>query len=270
MSVLDAPMTAQLQVQQTSIDTARARGGRGEKSTARVSVLALIPATSGSRSADDRCLRTYRGKPLLIHSVEQGLAARNVDRVVVITDHPRSRALAQAAGAESPPLHLPAVGHLCTDLELFSQALEWLEANEGYHPEACVHLRPSCPTRSTRDVERAVDLLLADPTADSVRSVVKAPHTPYRMWRLGNRGALHPLLAGPFPEAWNMPRRSLPDVYLQNSAVDVVRASVIRERRSMSGGRVLPYVMDRLLDVDDRSMLLATLLTGSEPHVRAR
>jgi hypothetical protein len=107
------------------------------------------------------------------------------------------------------------------------------------------------------DVELAVDMLLRDPAADSIRSVVKAPHTPYKMWRLGETGCLQPLLAGPAAEAWNLPRQALPDVFLQNAAVDVVRARVVRERRSMTGGRVLPYVMDRLQDVDDWADLAA-------------
>jgi CMP-N-acetylneuraminic acid synthetase len=221
-----------------------------------VSVLAVVPARAGSRSIPDKNVVPFRGKPLLVHSIEHGLAARNVDRVIVSTDSPRYRALAEAAGAEAPFLRPAALAQdLSSDLEVFTHALEWLERNEGYRPEACVHLRPTCPVRRVSDVERAIDLLLADPSADSVRSVVKAPHTPYKMWRLDPSGALRPLLAGPVPEAWNQPRQALPEVYLQNAAVDVVRTRVVREGRSMTGGRIVPYVMSQLGDVDEWSDL---------------
>jgi CMP-N,N'-diacetyllegionaminic acid synthase len=217
-----------------------------------VSVLALVPARSGSRGIPDKNIVSFRGKPLLVHSVEHGLAAGNVDRVIVSTDSPRYRAIAEAAGAEAPFLRPAALADdLSTDLEVFVHALEWLDVNEGYRPEACVHLRPTHPTRSVSDVERAVDLLLGDPAADSVRSVVRAPHTPYKMWRVGEGGTLQPLLAGPAPEAWNLPRQALPEIYLQNAAVDVVRARVVRERRSMTGGRILPYLMDHFGDIDE-------------------
>jgi hypothetical protein len=101
------------------------------------------------------------------------------------------------------------------------------------------------------DVEQAVDLLLGDPAADSVRSVVRAAATPYKMWRLDAAGTLQPLLSSPLHEPWNLPRQSLPAVYIQNAAVDVVRTAVIRGRRSMSGGRILAYLMQEDFDIDE-------------------
>ncbi|HEX6737639.1 MAG TPA: acylneuraminate cytidylyltransferase family protein [Vicinamibacteria bacterium] len=214
-------------------------------------VLAVVPARSGSKSVPDKNVLSFRGRPLLVHSIEHGLAARNVDRVLVSTDSPRYRELALAAGAEAPFLRPAALaGDHSTDLEVFAHALEWLEEHEGYRPEACVHLRPTYPTRTVEDVERAVELLRGDPRADSVRSVAPAPQTPYKMWRLAPDGSLRPLLEAERPEAYNLPRQVLPPVYLQNAAVDVVRAAVIREQRSMSGRRILAYVMDEALDVD--------------------
>lgn len=216
-----------------------------------MSVLAVVPARSGSKSAPHKNVASFRGRPLLAHSVEHGLRARNVDRVLVSTDSPRYRELAVAAGAEAPFLRPAELAQdLSTDLEVFRHALEWLDAQEGYRPDLVVHLRPTAPTRRVADVESAVALLLADPGADSVRSVVEAPHTPYKMWRPGPDGSLRPLLAGPLPESYNLPRQLLPAVYLQNASVDVVRASCIRGG-SMTGTRVLPYVMERLADVDE-------------------
>jgi CMP-N,N'-diacetyllegionaminic acid synthase len=217
-----------------------------------VSVLAVVPARSGSKSAPHKNVASFRGRPLLAHSVEHGLRARNVDRVLVSTDSARYAELALAAGAEVPFLRPPELAQdLSTDLEVVTHALAWLDAHEGYRPDLVVHLRPTAPTRRVADVEGAVELLLSDPQADSVRSVVAAPHTPYKMWRADGDGALRPLLEGPLPESYNLPRQLLPAVYLQNASVDVVRARVIREGGSMSGARVLPYLMERMADVDE-------------------
>ncbi len=229
----------------------------GRSGSYRMSVLALVPARSGSKGVPDKNVMSFRGKPLLVHSIEHGLAARNVDRVMVSTDSPSYREIALEAGAEAPFLRPPSIAQdRSTDLEVFTHALDWLERHEGYRPDILAHLRPTYPTRRSEDVEGAVDMLLADPSADSVRSVTQAPHTPYKMWRIES-GRLSPLLESSLPEAYNRPRQDLPVVYMQNAAVDAVRSRVILEDRSMTGSRILPYVMDRFEDVDDWRELAA-------------
>jgi CMP-N,N'-diacetyllegionaminic acid synthase len=216
-----------------------------------VSVVAVVPARGGSKGLPNKNILSFRGKPLLTHSIEHGLAARNVERVLVSTDAPAYRELALAAGAEAPFLRPPSLAQdHSTDLEVFTHALEWLDRHEGYRPDAVVHLRPTYPTRRVEEVEGAVDLLLSNPRADSVRSVTAAPQSPYKMWRLDG-AELRPLLESGLREAYNLPRQELPTVYMQNAAVDVVRANVILDQASMTGGRILAYVMDRLDDVDD-------------------
>jgi CMP-N-acetylneuraminic acid synthetase len=223
-----------------------------------VKIIAVIPARSGSKGIPNKNVVSFHGKPLLVHSIEQALASRTVGRVLVSTDSALYRDIAIAAGAEAPFLRPAAyAGDDATDLEVFVHALDWLDANEGYRPDICVHLRPTFPTRNVEDIDRAVALLLSDPTADSVRSVTRAPQTPYKMWTLDEAGGLHPLLESPLPEPWNLPRQTLPEVYLQNAAVDVVRSPVIRERRSMTGRRILAHVMRDTRDIDDWADLAA-------------
>lgn len=219
-----------------------------------MSVLAVVPARAGSKSVPDKNVLSFHGKPLLVHSIEHGQKASSVDRVIVSTDSPRYRDLALAAGAEAPFLRPAAIaGDLSTDLEVFTHLLAWLREHEGYRPDLCVHLRPTYPTRTVADVDAAVALLQSDETADSVRSVAPATQTPYKMWRPGPGGSLKPLLADVGGEPWNRPRQELPPVFVQNAAVDVVRSSVVLEKRSMSGDRILAYAMDEFCDIDDWS-----------------
>lgn len=218
-----------------------------------MTVLGVVPARRGSKGIPDKNVVSFLGKPLLVHSIEHGVHARNVDRVIVTTDSEAYREIALEAGADAPFLRPAALARdQSTDLEVFTHALEWLEGHEGYRPDACVHLRPTYPTRTVLDVEAAVDLLAGDPSADSVRSVSPAPHSPYKMWRLVG-GALVPVAEPPLPDAHSLPRQLLPPVYAQNAAVDVVRTRVIHEGRSMTGRRVLPYVMEASHDIDDWS-----------------
>ena len=221
--------------------------------------LAIIPARSGSKGITSKNIRPFRGKPLMAHSIEQGLAAASVDRVIVSTDSPEYAEIARRYGAEAPFLRpIQIAGDLSTDLELFEHALDWLEAREGYRPDICVQLRPTYPTRRVEDIDRAVQLLLDHPECDSVRSVSAAPETPFKMWFMVDSGLLTPVVTHPdYPEAYNGPRQAVPRAYLQNGAIDVVRERVIRQQHSMTGQRILGLLMEEFHDIDDPAQFYA-------------
>jgi N-acylneuraminate cytidylyltransferase len=88
------------------------------------------------------------------------------------------------------------------------------------------------------------------PDATSLRTVVAAMHTPYKMWRK-NGDYLEPLLAhSVYPEPYNMPRQMLPPVYWQNAYLDITRWTTVMMRSSMTGDRILAMVMPPEEDVD--------------------
>lgn len=219
-----------------------------------MNVLALIPARSGSQSIKDKNIRPLAGKPLLAWSVGHALAARTVTRTIVSTDSAAYAAIARQAGAEVPFLR-PAEfsGARATDLEVFDHALRWLDAHEGYRPDLCVHLRPTHPVRDPADIDKMVDLLARHPDLDSVRSVVGAPETPFKMWFRADDGLLSPVIQTSIREAHSLPRQALPSTYLQNASVDVVRTSVLLNHRSMTGRNIHGYVMDDNYDIDDEA-----------------
>jgi CMP-N-acetylneuraminic acid synthetase len=215
--------------------------------------LALIPARSGSKSLPDKNVRDFAGKPLLANSVEQALAARSVDRVIVSTDSERYAAIAREYGAQTPFLRPAELAtDDATDLVVFQHALAWLRDHEDWIPEILVHLRPTYPRRDPADIDRVVELLAGDPQLDSVRSIAPAAETPFKMWTRGSDGLLTPV-ADLGIEAYNQPRQSLPAAYLQNACIDAVRARVVLEQGSMTGRRILGYVMQDNLDIDTLS-----------------
>jgi CMP-N,N'-diacetyllegionaminic acid synthase len=219
-------------------------------------VLALIPARSGSKSITDKNIRPLGGKPLMAWSIAHALSARTVTRTIVSTDSTEYAAIARQFRAEAPFLRPPEIsGDMATDLETFRHALGWLEEHEGFRPDICVHLRPTHPVRNPADIDRMVEILRDNPGLDSVRSVVPAPETPFKMWFRGADGLLSPVIQTEIREAYNQPRQALPPTYLQNASIDVVRARVIREQRSMNGQHIHGYVMDAIYDIDDEAQL---------------
>lgn len=219
-------------------------------------VLALIPARSGSKSLRDKNIRFVAGKPLLAWSVAHALAAKSVTRTIVTTDSADYARIARQAGAETPFLRPAEIsGDLATDFEAFQHALRWLQEHEGFTPDICVHLRPTHPVRNPTDIDRMIEILLQNPEIDSVRSVVAAPETPFKMWFRDPAGLLAPVISTDIREAYNQPRQTLPPTYLQNASIDVVRSSVILKQHSMNGQRIHGYVMNTIYDIDTEAQL---------------
>jgi CMP-N,N'-diacetyllegionaminic acid synthase len=228
------------------------------------SVLAVIPARSGSKSLADKNIRLFRGIPLLAHSIIQARACASVGRTIITTDSEEYAAIATQYGAEAPFLRPKELsGDHSTDLEVFGHLLEWLERHEGYRPEICVHLRPTYPLRSAEDIDAVVKILQADPTLDSVRSIAPSNDTPFKMWFRDADGLLTPVVSGASQGAHSMPRQDLPQAFLQNACVDAFRPAVITEHQSMVGNRVFGYVMSHDYDIDDEVDFQASELAAS-------
>lgn len=232
-------------------------------------ILAVIPARSGSKSVTDKNIRPVAGKPLLAWSIEHALRSERITRVILSTDSEKYAGIGREYGAETPFLR-PAqyATDTATDLEVFEHALKWLADNEGYRPDIVVQLRPTYPKRDPADIDRMIAMLEADPEADSVRSVAPAEEIPYKMWFLAQEGApgidgtgrqtgiLSPIMKD-IPECYNMPRQQLPKVYYQNACIDVTRPETILGKHSMTGDRILGYVMEENLDIDTEDELRA-------------
>lgn len=252
-----------------------------------MNILAIIPARSGSKSVKNKNIRLIDGKPMLAYSIEQALRSRYIQRVILSTDSEEYAEIGRKYGAEVPFIR-PAeyATDTALDIDVFRHALNWLKEKENYEADIVVQLRPTYPKRKIEDIDAMIDMLLADPEADSVRSVSKAGEVPYKMWlqaEAGEAGAgeieagapkmgvLTPLIRD-IPECYNMPRQELPKVYYQNACIDVMRGSTVLEKDSMTGNRILGYYMEENLDIDteaefktaEREVLKAGLAAGGK------
>jgi CMP-N,N'-diacetyllegionaminic acid synthase len=215
-----------------------ARGARPVK------VLGIIPARGGSKSVPRKNLHTLYGRPLIYWTIGPSLRAERLDRVVVSTDDPEIAEVARQYGAEVPFLRPAAIAADDTpDLPVFQHALEALRKQDGYVPDAIVHLRPTQPMRTANEIDAVVDLW-ATSGADCAKSVRLVAEHPFKMYRIAG-GRLEPYVntderrrRGP-----DVPRQSLEPIYLSAGVVDVIRRETI-EAGSTEGSTVVPYFAD--------------------------
>lgn len=222
-------------------------------------VLAIIPARSGSKSVKDKNIRIMNGKPMLAYSIEQALHSSRIDRVIVSTDSPQYQAIAEEYGAEVPFLRPAEISQDASlDIEVFQHTLRWLQNNENYCADICVHLRPTHPIRDPSDIDKMISILEADPELDAVRSVSPAKQTPYKMWLFADETShqILPVTSCDVSEAYNAPRQKLPKAYAQNACIDVIRSDTILKKSSMTGDKIAGYRMEYDFDVDTESEFL--------------
>ena len=154
-------------------------------------VIAIIPARSGSKSIKDKNIMSIGGKPLIAHSIEHAKQSKLIDRIIVTTDSEYYAEISRQYGAETPFIRPEEIaGDESTDLEVFTHALNFLKEKEGTLPDICVHLRPTCPIRNVEDIDQMIKILIGNQEIDSVRSLSEAPETPYKMWKLNEKGQI--------------------------------------------------------------------------------
>jgi YrbI family 3-deoxy-D-manno-octulosonate 8-phosphate phosphatase len=216
-------------------------------------VLAIIPARGGSKGIPRKNIREFAGYPLIAYSIAAGRQADTVTRVIVTTDDDEIAQVARQFGAEIPFIRPSRLAQDRTlDLPVFQHALNWLAQNEGYHPQAVVHLRPTTPIRPTDLVDRSVSVLLAHPEADSVRGITLAHQNPFKMWLMeAENKPIRPVTDVPgIDEPYNSPRQILPTAYTHTGLIDTIRPATILELNSMSGRTILPILFDPTYDAD--------------------
>lgn len=217
----------------------------------RKEVLAIIPARGGSKGIPRKNIRCFGSHPLVAWSIAAARQSNLVTRVIISTDDAEIAEVGKNHGAEAPFLR-PAelASDLAVDFPLFVHALSWLDENEGYKPEFIIQLRPTSPIRPRGMVDSAIQLLIDHPEADSVRGVIPSGQNPYKMWRLEGDHMVPLLQVEGVKEPYNSPRQELPATYWQTGHIDVIRTSTILEKHSLSGDRILPYLVDPAFTVD--------------------
>jgi CMP-N-acetylneuraminic acid synthetase len=213
-------------------------------------ILGLIPARGGSKSIPRKNLAPLAGKPLLAWTAEAARGARHLTRTVLSTDDAEIAEVGRGLGLDVPFLRPVALAQDESPmLPVMRHAADWYTA-QGEAVEAVVLLQPTSPLRRAHHIDAALDLLLADPGADSVVSVVAVPHqfNPVSVMKRDG-GRLAPFLPGPMI----LRRQDKPEVYARNGpAVLGVRAEALG-RSILYSPTTLGYIMDARasLDIDD-------------------
>ena len=208
-----------------------------------MTVLALIPARSGSKRLPDKNIRRLAGHPLLAYTIAAARSSGIFSGIILSTDSEEYADIGRYYGAEIPFLRPQEMaGDTSPDIEWVEYTLKELKAG-GRLADCFSILRPTSPFRLPETICRAWAEFQTEPGVDSLRAVEKCSQHPGKMWVIRGR-RMTPLLPLSPPEApWHSQQyQALPEVYVQNASLEIARSRVALEEGTIAGQVIRPFI----------------------------
>lgn len=208
------------------------------------SIVALIPARSGSKRIPYKNIKQLAGHPLIAYTIAAAQQSGVFTDVFVSTDSEEYGGIAKLYGAELIIRPEEYAADNSPDIQWVMHATDQI----GWGNDAFSILRPTSPFRQPETIRRAWAAFQLDPSSyDSLRAVERVSQHPNKMWlRKGAYiipyaphivGGLNP---GPQP-GHSVPTQMLPEVLVQNASLEIAWTKTLTRYKTISGERVLPF-----------------------------
>jgi len=215
-------------------------------------ILGLIPARGGSKGLPRKNIKPVSGKPLIAWTIEQALASKFLDRVVVSTDDKEIAEVSKKYGAEVPFMRPK---ELATDkskgIDVVLHTIDWLKENDNRKQcDLLMLLQPTSPLRKSEDIDKAIELLFLK-EAKAIVSVCEVGHHPLWANTLPEDGCMKDFIR---QEIINKNRQELPVFYRLNGAIYLAYCNYVKQCRSFIGKDTFAYIMprERSIDIDGK------------------
>ena len=213
-------------------------------------VLAIIPASSGSKGIQGKNIINLNGKPLIAYSIEAGLKSKYIDRVVVTTDGKEIANVSKRYGADVPFIRpdylssdtaktIDVVIHCIDEMKRLSEEYDYM-----------VLLQPTQPLRHSWHIDEAIELIL-EKDEEALVSVSKVKDHPILMRTIDKNGYAINLIEGSSTKR----RLEFTDFYKVNGAIYINKINENLNNDTSLNDNKLVYVMDEKYDVDIDEML---------------
>lgn len=199
-------------------------------------VVAVIPARGGSKGISAKNLTDFCGKPLVVWTIEQALAAQRIDSVWVSSDDDEILGLSARAGAQTIKRPAAISSDEATSELCWLHALDTLEA-EGQTVDILVAPQCTSPVREPEDFDEAIEQFERE-DCDSLFSATLV--SDFNIWRLDATDALQSFT---YDHRDRGRRQDKGEQLLENGSFWVLRPGVLREYNNRLGGRIGAYRM---------------------------
>jgi N-acylneuraminate cytidylyltransferase len=210
-----------------------------------LSIVAFIPARSGSKRIPHKNIMDLGGHPLIAYTISSAIRSRVFKTIIFVTDSMEYEEIARCYGIEEVYPQCP------TDTKSeYESYIKWLietMKEEGREYDCFCILRPTSPFRHPSTIKRALAEFLANQPIDSLRAVEPVKQHP---------GKMYSLMEGFIPQLiplWDttdcktdLPMRdkqiqALPQTWIQNGSLEIAWMQTVYKYKSFSGEKIYPF-----------------------------
>ena len=212
-------------------------------------IVGIIGARGGSKGVPRKNLRDICGQPLISYSVLDSIRSKYIDETYLSTDDTDIANEGIKYGAKVPFIRPSKFAtDTATDKDWITHFLKWFHSQNEYFPDYLVLLRPTTPIRDVELIDKAIETIIANPDATSLKSVHDFPESPEK-WYKSNGKFLVPLIGDDF-EVCNAPRQSLDKIQKPNGYVDIIKFNTILLHKDLWGKKILSFTTPYSVEVD--------------------
>lgn len=215
-------------------------------------ILAVIPARAGSKGIPNKNIRIIAGHPLIYYAIRNALSSKMITDVVVSTDSPEVRIIAQQMGAHVKWRDASLCGD---DVTLDAVIFDAVPQDSAW--DYVITMQPTSPTLRVDTLDNAIQYAI-DKNVDTLISVINAPHLSW--------GIKDGMKVPNYTERLN--RQYLPPCYMETGAFFVSKASVVTPKSRF--GKIVDVFEvseDEALDVDTFDDLRSVAAVLEKPKV---
>ncbi len=169
-----------------------------------MNILGIIPARGGSRGIPRKNLVELCGKPLIAWTIEAARAS-GLTSVIVSTEDDEIASISRSYGANISHREERFASDDTPMVDVVRNSL-W---RHGHKIDAVMVLQPTCPLRTTEDIDHVINLL--EMGQESVMHLCRPSEHPARMYHAGGK----PMI----PDLQYKNRQDLPNVYQRQGGI---------------------------------------------------
>jgi N-acylneuraminate cytidylyltransferase/CMP-N,N'-diacetyllegionaminic acid synthase len=215
-------------------------------------IIAIIPARSGSKGLPGKNIKPLCGKPLIAWSIEAGLGSQYIDEVIVTTDCEEIANIAREFGA-SVPFIRPAelANDTALSIDVIRHVLNFYENKLHKNYDYTVLLEPTSPLRVTEDIDNAIEQLLKNPQASAIVGICKTESQNPAF--LVKKNINNFLFGYENSDMKNLRRQDINDIYFFEGSVYVSDTVTLLTKKTFYHGNTLGYEFPKWksIEIDD-------------------